>query len=304
MIAGVDEASARAIVAHAENLQQAEKGAELSSVSAASQTATPAQFPSESGHWYDPSTGNQIELPPRTWTSTYIKRGYVPGVTTITKQAHKEAILMYEIKRAVRFSADVVYAGFNDYDASGGIEIDDAFLHDQVRQLMKADSDAIFGRGKELHTAIELFAQNKNFDLKWEKHIDAVIEETFTRGINLYKGNSEHSFATSRYGGKIDWHNDEWLLDFKTKPSIVDGKKLAYPEHAQQLAAYACGLSKGTIVDKYGYGIRSRKCANVFVGADDAKVVFHEWKEKDLLQGWREFECLLNLWWVRNGGGK
>lgn len=281
-----------AIVEHARNLSGRRDGQQPSARESLPATA---QFPSESGHWYDPKTGHQVELPPRTWTKTYIAKGYVPGVTTIGRQVHKEQLRTWDIGRAVKFTHTEV-ASF--YNLNGfTFTYDDDDLIQSVRGLMQADSNATMNQGKALHRAIELAAQGIQFDSnKWGKHVRAVGKSLAEYGIVLYEGNTEHSFATSSYGGKIDWHNDEWLLDFKTKPSIIEGKKLAYPEHAQQLAAYMKGL--GRVPE--GNCLRWRKCANVFVGADDAKVVFHEWSEKDLLQGWREFDALCSYWWVKN----
>lgn len=301
-----DEISARAIIEHALNLSGSATCVVATDVSPPSTVKAmpkgdsgtckpPAQFPSESGHWYDPKTGQQVELPPRTWTKTYIARGYVPGVTTIGKQTYKEAIRRYDVERAIKFSSKVLC----DPMLGDPWLITEEQLISEVWQLMKADSNDIMGRGKELHTAIELYAQGGAVEyLPWAKHVAAVEDACHDHGIMISTGSIEHSFATSRYGGKIDWHNDEWLLDFKTKPSIIDGKRLAYPEHAQQLAAYEHGLwhvDNGNLVMPC-----NRRCANVFVGADDAQVVFHEWKEKDLLQGWREFDALCSYWWIRN----
>lgn len=301
MIAEVDESGARAIVEHAKSLSGV---IETGSPKGGAVVAAPAQFPAESGHWYDPATGKQVELPPRTWTKTYIARGYVPGVTTINRQEYKEAIARHDEKEAILAAAEVLRQ-YNDPE----IPMQDDCLVREARALKKAKKDAIFGRGKEFHAAIELAAQGAPFlPLKWIKHVEAVADECEARGITLATGNTEHSFATLRYGGKIDWHNDEWLLDFKTKPSIIEGKRLAYPEHAQQLAAYAYGIC-GLDIHTYGpleskRQPMSRRCANVFIGVEDTRVVFHEWKEKDLLQGWREFDALCSYWWIKNGVSK
>lgn len=298
MIADVDESSARAILEHAKNSNggvsaskscgQIASGAPLTGKSSRNELAPPTQFPSESGHWYCPRTGKQIELPLRTQTRTALKRGYVPGVTSVTKVAHKEAIQRWMVNRAIKFTAGIMRESI---EMGYPVPIDDDILASETWQLLNADSDATTGRGKALHAAIELCAQGRDWPGKWDEHIFNLQVELKSHGIYLRTGNTEHSFATSRYGGKIDWHNDEWLLDFKTKPRIEDGKKLAYPEHAQQLAAYHWGL-----VTKQQSSAH-RRCANVFNGAEDAKVVFHEWSEKDLLKGWRKFEALLGVWW-------
>jgi hypothetical protein len=262
-----------------------------------------AQYASEAGHWYDPKTGQQVELPRGTWAKTAIKKGYVPGVTTITRQVAKGGLERWKINRAISLSLDMLIEDEHT-DDTWITWPDERTFQEAVWQKLDAESEAIMGRGKELHAAIEQAAQGNGFDVKWIKHIDAIDVALLSLGIDIEEGNSEHSFATERYGGKIDWHNDTWLLDFKTKDRIEQGKKLAYPEHALQLAAYAVGITvKEVLPEHYQAGMlawvtgRTRRCANVFVGVEDAAVHVHEWKESELVTGWLKFQDLLNFWW-------
>jgi hypothetical protein len=256
-------------------------------------------FPSESGHWYDPKTGKQVELPPRTRAKTAIKKGYVPGVTAVQKLQAKYGLERWKINKAIDITWGIAVS---DVQCGGDIESHSIeYIRDSTWERLDAESEAVTQRGKELHAAIEQWATSQHFDDKWLYHIACLERALVLKGIDLRDGSTEHSFATERYGGKIDWHNDKWLLDFKSKERLyVDGKlqKLAYPEQAQQLAAYADGLNAQRSA-KFMMKPPIARCCNVFVGVEDASVHIHEWDEAELLQGWREFECLLNFWWTR-----
>jgi hypothetical protein len=253
-----------------------------------------SQFPSESGHWYCPKTGQQIELPRGTWAKTAIEKGYVPGVTTIIRQVAKPGLERWRIKRAIAIALDLIVDEENS-EVSGALFWEADALTEAVWEKLNDERDEVTGRGKELHAAIEQCAQGQDFDPKWDKHVNAVCLAVLNLGFNLMAGNTEHSFATRLYGGKVDWHNGTWLLDFKTKDKLTDDKgklrKLAHRELAMQLAAYDWGLGAPET------GRLDRRCANVFVGVEDCAVHVHEWDAKELTRGWRKFDDLLNFWW-------
>jgi hypothetical protein len=246
-----------------------------------------SQFPSESGHWYDPKSGQQVELPPRSRATTAIKRGLVPGVTSITRQVAKQGLERWKINRAI----DITHNFLADWEGDEFWPFDIETVQKEVWAELDAESEAITGRGKELHAAIESFAgANADYHFnKWQKHVDAVDMALDALGIDLWKGSSEHSFATERYGGKIDWHNDTWLLDVKSKDELYkDGKlkKLPYFENCMQLAAYRAGLNSPSL-----------RIANVFVGVNDAAVHIHEWTPDEADRALKSFTHLVDYWW-------
>jgi hypothetical protein len=160
-------------------------------------------------------------------------------------------------------------------------------------------------KGKELHAAIEDYIGDLNEgNLRaahvapmYLKHCEAVYAALNQYGINLESGKPEHSFACNGYGGKIDWHTDEIVIDFKTKDVLtetvkgkVKDKKLAWPENVEQLAAYGNGIAKLAIP----------RLINVYIGVEDMEIRIHEWSQQDALNGWKVFQALLLVWQIRN----
>ena len=86
-------------------------------------------------------------------------------------------------------------------------------------------------------------------------------------------------------------HNDHWVIDFKTKEKIEEGKRLAWDDQSMQLAACRVGLNLP----------ESTRCANVFVSTTEpVKAVWHEHSQDELIRGWRMFAQLLGYWQSKN----
>lgn len=101
---------------------------------------------------------------------------------------------------------------------------------------------------------------------------------------------AERSFACPLgFGGKIDIHSRTPKVtgDFKVKDVLAPDKKLAYPEHAMQLAAYSHGLDQPDAV-----------CINIFIGWKDEQIHIHEWAPADIERAWEKFLCLLRYWQI------
>src|SRR5690606_34393042 len=126
----------------------------------------------------------------------------------------------------------------------------------------------------------------------WELCNKAEENVRFSTGADLEGWIAERRFVSPiGYGGAVDLHNQEWVLDFKTKQTADKFKpgKMAFDEHVMQLAAYRVGL-----------GLPSAKAANVFVCLEDGQVNFHEHTEEELQRGWRMFQHALALWQEQN----
>lgn len=241
--------------------------------------------PSEAGHWYDSKTGeprytivgkNGKERP--TTLRDARKLNLVPSVTTITRVMDKPGLTRY-LQRQM-FDATATTARREG-------EADNDYF---TRCLAWANEhkEKAAARGTALHGDVEKYLAGKPHDLG---NVDAEIVKQLTGiGVDLHGGKAEHSFAhPDRFGGKVDWHSQFHLLDFKTKDRIEDGKQLAWDEHAMQLAAY-----------RHGLGIGSARCYNVFVGIEDGKVVLIEQDEDALRRGLAMFRHCLALWQLSN----
>ncbi len=240
---------------------------------------------SEQGHWYDKQGAAVYEVPrakgdgmrPTTLADAR-KLGLVPSVTTILSCAAKPGLEAWKAKQILEAALTLP-------------RLPDETLDDYATRIIedsKAQGKKAAERGTELHAAIEIFAsQNAIPDMKWASHL-AKLQQTLTQyGIRLSEGHTEHSFASPLgYGGKIDWHNDEVLIDFKTKANL-EPKRLAYDEHCWQLSAYGCGITSDDF-----------RAINVFIGIDDCEVRIHEWKAGDIFQGFSAFEHLLAFWQI------
>ncbi len=202
------------------------------------------------------------------------------------------------------FKQQIVYACLTLPRTQG--ESEDDFAE---RAIKDAEEHARKARetGTELHAAIEEWIQNKisspdkiyipSLDhSKWGKHIGKLFQTLNQYGIDLFKGKPEHSFASPLgYGGKIDWHNDEVLIDFKTKAKVKDVKQVAYPEHCWQLSAYAQGIGNTHCLPT--------RLLNVFIGIDDCEVRIHEWSKEDSYKAFDCFYHLLKFWQIKNSFG-
>ncbi len=243
---------------------------------------------SEQGHWYDKQGAAVYEVPrakgdgmrPTTLADAR-KLGLVPSVTTILSCAAKPGLEAWKAKQILEAALTLP-------------RLQDETLDDYATRIIedsKAQGRKAAERGTQLHEEIESFLQLKNsFGMVFEKHVHKVHDALNQYGIDILQGNSEHSFASPLgYGGKIDWHNDEIVLDFKTKANL-NAKMLAYPEHCWQLAAYARGV--------FGPRGITARIVNVFVGIDDCTVKIHEWERPDHDKAFSAFSHLLAFWQI------
>lgn len=239
----------------------------------------------EGGHWYDAKTGEprytyttaKGDVKPTTLREAR-KYGYVPSVTTVCSVLAKGK-------------------GFDDYKdremweaTRKRTQLADETDADYFKRCQDAAKDHATLRrddGSELHGKIERWLTGQCEPTPVMVEIAYALQDM---SVDLHTGKAERSFASvAGYGGKVDWHNDTTVVDFKTKDAIEDGKRLAYDEHVMQLAAYAEGL-----------GIVAPRCLNVFVGITDGKVHVHEWNAVEIARGLRLFKLALALWQEKN----
>lgn len=238
----------------------------------------------EAGHWYAQDGTPRYTIVGKngkeraTTIRDARKEGYVPSVTTILQVLAKPGLTKW-------MQTQVLHASLTLPRRDG--ESEDAFaervIADSEEQSRKARE-----AGTAVHTAIERSIRGEDFG--YQNHVDRVWISCRDRGIDLDRGDAEKSFAHPLgFGGKVDWHNDSTVVDFKTKDRIEDGKRLAWDEHAMQLAAYALGL-----------GITAPRCLNVFVGVSDGRVSIHEWSAAEIRHGEQMFRLCLELWKLKN----
>jgi hypothetical protein len=245
--------------------------------------------PSESGHWYT-KTGEPrytiIEKNGRARPTTLRdarERGYVPSVTTIIKQAAAPGLERWKINQTI-------LAALTLPRIDG--EPEDSYLNRIIRDSGEQARKAA-EKGTEIHAAIQGHYEGQAVSKEWWPYVKGAKEklEKEYGGVHWF---CEQSFAHPLgFGGKSDLcYLDLPLVgDIKTKEfDAVDDKKLAWDDHAVQLAAYREGL-----------GIPTAKCFNLFVSTTVPGLChIHIWSEEEIQRGWKMFRSLLSYWQAKH----
>jgi hypothetical protein len=249
-------------------------------------------YVSAAGHWYT-RTGepaytvkgkNGIERP--TTLRDARQLGLLPSVTTITSEANAPGLNNWK-------EDQVLLAALTLPRIEGESE------QDWIRRI-KADAKETARKAAERGTQIHAWIQAA-FEGRWDAvtplghdYFDAVQAALKAEHLGTMPWLVEQSFATARYGGKVDLHTvgtiaAAIILDIKTTDKPLDDMKL-YDSHFMQLGAYRCGL-----------GLPSAACGIIFVSTLDKTAKVMQCEEKDLQRGWRMFEALLDFWYARTG---
>ena len=245
-------------------------------------------FASESGHWYLPDGTpfytiigkNGVERPVTLRDAR--PKGAYPSVTGIINCAAKPGLENWKLEQ-------MKLAALTLPRMPGETEKDwlDRVDHDSKEQARRAAD-----RGTQIHGYLErYYLGHVPTDEEWV-FVRPVKDEILKRTDGAYNCSAEKTFAHPLgFGGKCDLHNDQWVIDFKTKDKIEEGKRLAWDDQSMQLAACRVGLNLP----------ESTRCANVFVSTTEpVKVVWHEHSEDELTRGWTMFEHLLGYWQAKN----
>lgn len=204
------------------------------------------------------------------------EHGYIPSVTTILNVAAKPGLSVWLQQQAILAALTLPR---ND----GESESD---WLDRVLTDSKAQGRDAADRGTSMHSEIQQHLEHKAKE--YPKYVFAAKE-----ALNAHFGAKdwicEESFGHELgFGGKVDLHCDNIVVDIKTKEKI-DDKTSAYDEHLFQLAAYREGL-----------GYPNARCANLFVDLEgNTKMIEHS--EKDLAAAWECFYHLLRFYQIKNG---
>jgi len=238
--------------------------------------------PSESGHWYDKDGKPVYEVPyadpskgMRSATLGDAKKlGLVPGATTIIREAAKPGLERWKQEQVLLAALTLPrIEGEPDADFMARV------FQDSQEQGKKAAE-----QGTEIHAAIE----GRDYDGEFQEYVKAALQAVV--GWVPSDWTQEQSFTHPLgFGGKVDDHTTDALVDYKTTDKPLEGLKL-WDEHAQQLAAYREGL-----------GMPQARCAIVYVSRLKPEARLIEIPEKDLQRGWLMFQALLSYWYAKTG---
>jgi hypothetical protein len=241
-------------------------------------------YAAESGHWYnrDGSTAYRIVGANGKERATTIrdarKHGLVPSVTTILKAAAKPGLERWKAEQLLMSALTLPrLTAESERDWIGRV------WEDSIQQSIKAAE-----RGTDIHAAIEAWAKGQVLSDELQPFAEAALDAIEPLRPQDWK--SEKSFACPLgYGGKVDLHSPEYVIDFKTKDGDLAELK-CFDEHFMQVAAYA-----------YGLGVPSARCGIVFVNRQlpaQARLVMHT--SEETVHGWAMFLALLRYWQEAN----
>lgn len=241
----------------------------------------------EWGHWYD-RDGNPVYeimkadksgLRPVNLKDAR-KLGLVPGVSGVMGCAAKPALDRWKVKQGILAALTL--------PRTPG-ETDDSYI-DRVTTDAGEQARKAAERGSAIHAAIQGHYEGEAPAPELWAFVSAVKDRVSQWG-NSHAWSPEQSFSHPYgFGGKVDLHNQDAVIDFKTKEftqaDLDEGKVLAWDEHVMQLAAYRAGLK-----------IPTARCANCFVSVNEPGLtVIVEHSEADLKRGWEMFVSLLGYW--------
>jgi hypothetical protein len=214
------------------------------------------------------------------------KMNLFPSVTTILKLEHKEALVNWLVNQA--------YLQAMTTPAKPGESIDDYIK--RCKQAERDDLDKMAKKGGDIHNAIEhLFKGHRVVGPHRDTALavqNLVFELTGkTRGFIAEKRFS----SPAGYGGMIDLHHldgDGFIIDYKSKDFTEEtaDKRMHWNDQLMQLSAYARGIQRpmATLI-------------NIYVSRQVPGLVRHHvWSQEDSDRAYAEFECLLELWKLRN----
>jgi hypothetical protein len=249
------------------------------------------EHPSESTHWYDKDGTpaytvigkNGKERP--TDLRDARKLNLVPSVTTILKLIDKPGLTEWKINQAI-LSA-LTCPRLND-------EPETAYLS-RIKKDAQEQAKKAAERGVLIHSWVQDGFEGivgAKQDLTFYENARAVVDAE----CGPQEWICEKSFATDKFGGKCDLHNDCFLLDIKTTDKDIDNL-ITYQDQHMQMASYDVGLPQGR------EGIwtlhRTRKCGILYINSISAKARIVWVTEKEIHKGLNMFNALVDLYYAK-----
>lgn len=206
------------------------------------------------------------------------KLGLVPSVTTIIGCASAPALTNWKIDQAILSALTL-----GRLEEETEKEYIDRIKADAQEQARKAAE-----RGTQIHAVVQSGFEGEPIMTDDEYIFYASARDTLYLNTTVAQWICEKPFATEKYGGKCDLHNEKYLLDFKTTDKPVDDLKL-WESHYMQLAAYREGLKL------------KAQCGILWINSVTAESRLVWAEEKDLERGWKMFDALLNFFYSKTG---
>lgn len=240
---------------------------------------------SEGSHWYKPDgepcytviAKNGKERPTTLRDARVL--GLLPSVTTVIRLAAAPGLERWKREQVLLAALTVVRV-------EGEVE---AELLKRIVREAEDGAKQMAAIGTRIHGAVERF--HRTTLTPDDEYFDWVMvaNREIAKHCNGNVFHTERSFGNSLgFGGKLDLHNDSWIIDVKTKDDITDVEP--FDENVMQLAAYRIGTNAP-----------GARCANLFLSRREPSAILVEIPEADLQRGWNMFRCLLEFYRAKTG---
>ena len=239
-------------------------------------------MPKEGGHWYTKAgtpaytTKDKKGNERNTTLRDARKSNLVPSVTTIINESNKPGLVNWKMNQ-------VLLSALTLTRNSG--ETDEAFMA-RIRKDAAEQAKQAAEKGTMIHACVEVGLQGEFVHEEARIYVDLARKE-----LDPLKQEWRHekSFATEFYGGKVDLHSDDYVIDIKTNEKPVADAKL-WDDHLQQLAAYREGLQR-PFAD----------CGILFINHKDRESRLIMAGPKELRRGLSMFNALLDYYYAKTG---
>lgn len=257
---------------------------------------------SKDSHWYSPEgepcysiLGKTTGKPRPVDIRDARANGYLPGVSTILKVLHKEALVNWLIEQAVlacittpRKKESIIHPTGRTIEVEEPLDVFiERVLH--VERIQDQESQIARDRGTEIHDALEALFSNRpepiSEDIKpWVMPAYEAIKD---RGSVI---TTEQILVGDGYAGRTDLIlgriNPECyeIWDFKSAKKLPDPKKGgAWADHRLQLSAYAEAFLESQFAVQAKLTVPSIRTANLYISTvEQGKFVIcehPEWQE-------------------------
>jgi hypothetical protein len=204
----------------------------------------------------------------------------VPSVTTILNIYDKSGLNNWRIDQHLNQAYDL---------DKENLTIEE--YRKEIKRLTAVQLDLAPSAGTDFHKLMEDFVSGNMKDDEdytlCKKVYETILNETGSKNFK-----AETNFSSDLFGGQIDLHNYDWIIDYKTKQTAdkFKPKKMAYDDHTMQLAAYRKGLNSYA------------RCVNIFVCLEKGKplIDFHIHNEEELEKGKELFDLAVKAWHIKN----
>lgn len=253
----------------------------------------------DGGHWYFPDGSPCYELPKADGKGMKVptlrdarKLGLLPGVTTILKILHKEALVNWLIEQAV-------LAVLTTPRLAG--ETDDAFTKRvlSVERVQDQESEIAKDRGTEIHNACDDYFHGGKIPEELQPWVMPALSQLQNYGSFMA---SEVNIVGHGFGGRTDLilqgSDFVWIWDYKTTKKLPE--KGAWDEHRLQLSAYARAW-QDFIQRNTGKSVRIRT-GNIYISTvEQGRFVIHEHEGESWVETYeRGFAPLVGYWqWIQ-----